>query len=168
MSRLSEGRRRTRTLVVVALIALTLVVLVSCTTVQQVLDQIQSEESIEALRAEELDLVRSTIAEADRERLFIELLAERDLLMDRYAEQVKTHREIIAGLNADYSSSRQDFETQLDSFNRLRADAQLELIDLITRMKQVTTADEWDAIATFQTRKLAPRKMAFGERTGGD
>jgi hypothetical protein len=52
------------------------------------------------------------------------------------------------------------------AYNRKRASAQEEVVELIARMKQATTADEWATISAFQTERLNPRKLVHSDSEG--
>lgn len=150
-----------------AAIVATYLLVTSCALQQSVPDPARVEEALIAARAEERELVRSTIREPERVTAFLELLDERDSVLERFTEQVAQHRQRMASLNADYRSERQDFEAQLEAFNRQRADGAAELFELIAGMKRATTAEEWQIIASFQTEKLDLRQVAYRHRTDG-
>jgi hypothetical protein len=73
----------------------------------------------------------------------------------------------MAALAADYDARREDFETLLADFNRQRASAQKDTIDLVAAMKAATTADEWKVISRFQLKRLHPRELAYGTAAPG-
>jgi hypothetical protein len=68
----------------------------------------------------------------------------------------------LATLSEDYDARREDFEALLANFNRRRELAQKEIVDLVTAMKEATTADEWNTISRFQLKRLDPRKLVYG------
>ncbi|MEE4108083.1 MAG: hypothetical protein V2I24_01965 [Halieaceae bacterium] len=70
-------------------------------------------------------------------------------------------------MNADYAAERGDFDALLADYNRRRAVAQAELLDLIAEMKRTSTADEWEKTADFQLERLNPRDLAYGKLAGG-
>lgn len=139
----------------------------SCASQKSAPDPARIAEEIAQSRAEELDLVRSAISDPGRAETFVGLLAERDRLLDRVAAEVGEHRDRMAALNADYAAERSDFEALLADYNRRRAAAQTEFVDLITGMKQSTTADEWKVISDFQLDRLNARQLAYRELAGG-
>lgn len=151
----------------VAVVGASALLIASCASQKAVLNPAQIEQEIAASKAEELDLIRSTIEEPERAERFIDLLAEREQLLERFAGRITTHKEQMAKLNADYDAERSEFETLLANYNRERATAQQELIDLITEMKQTTTADEWGEISAFQLDRLNPRQLAYRGLAGG-
>ena len=149
-------------------LACTLILAVSCSTLQSVLNREQIEVAFDEAQVEELELVRATIEDPHRVETFEGLLAEREALLERYAVIVADHRGKVSQLDRDYRSSRQDFDELLDEFNRNRAAAQRELVELSYRMKQATTPEEWLVISTFQTEKLDLRRLAYRDRADGD
>ena len=130
-------------------------------------DIAEIEAQISASKAEELELVAATIQERDRANAFIKLLDERERLFERFADDIAMHQKKMAALNADYHAERSEFDAALSSYNRKRTAAQKELIGLIGRMKQATTAEEWKTIAEFQQARLHPRKLAYYGLSGG-
>lgn len=151
-----------------AIVGASALLIAGCTSQQVVSDPAQIEREIAASKAEELDLVRSTIGESERAERFIDLLAERERLLERFGGQIGDHKEQMAELNADYRAERSDFEALLADYNRKRATAQQELVDLIIQMKQTTTADEWGEISAFQLDRLNPRQLAYRGLAGGN
>lgn len=139
----------------------------ACTGQKTAPDPAQIEEEIAAAKVEELELVRSTIADPERKARLIGLLAERDRVMTAAAERVAAHKEQVARLDADYDAERADFEAVLADYNRSRADLQKELVDLIVAMKQTTTAEEWKSISAFQLKRLNLQQLAYGGPAGG-
>jgi len=49
----------------------------------------------------------------------------------------------------------------LADYNQKRAAAQRSLVDLILKMKQTTTDDEWRVMSRFQVGRLDIRQMAY-------
>jgi hypothetical protein len=141
--------------------------LVACATQEAALDPAQIEQEIAASKAEELDLVRATIEEPARADMLIELLAERDQLLERFTRQIAAHKAQMARLNADYRTERSEFEAALADYNKRRTAAQKQFIDLVAEMKRVTTAEEWSEISVFQQDRLNPRKLAYSGLDGG-
>lgn len=139
-----------------------LVLLASCATLTRAPDPGKVRAQIAEDREQELALVRATVADPGRAERFIELLAERDRLVEEHAGRLAAHREKMAVLTADYDARREDYETLLAAFNRQRALAQKETIDLVAAMKAATTADEWNTISKFQLKRLDPRKLVYG------
>ncbi|MEJ2604271.1 MAG: hypothetical protein P8172_13465 [Gammaproteobacteria bacterium] len=145
----------------IALVTASALLIAACAFQRPVPDPARIEQQIAASKAEELDLVRSTIGEPERARRFIDLLAERERIVRALAGQILAHKQQMARLNADYGAERSDFEAQLADYNRQRATGQKALVDLITEMKQTTTADEWAEISAFQLERLDLRKLMY-------
>ena len=91
-----------------ALVALLL--LLSCASLRQAPDPARVLAQIEEYRAQEIELVRTTVADPERVGRFVELLAERDRLAARYAKQITEHREKLAVIAAVYDTGREDFQ----------------------------------------------------------
>jgi ribosomal protein L17 len=125
------------------------------------------EQVIADARVDELELVRETIADPGRAQAFISLLEERDRLLERFAEQHSTHKQLITELSRDYQAERGEFEALLATFNRNRDSAQKELIELVARMKQATNTEEWRKISAFQTKRLNLRQIVYRETAAG-
>jgi len=141
--------------------------LVACASQKAALDPAQIEREIAASKAEELELVRATIGEPERADMLIDLLGERDQLVERFTRQIAGHKAQMARLNADYGAERSEFEAALADYNQKRTAAQNQFIDLVAEMKQVTTAEEWSEISAFQLERLNPRKLAYRALDGG-
>ena len=124
-------------------------------------DPAQLEQQIADARVEELDLARATITDQERASQYIELLTERDQLLDRLVDDVSQHRDAMARLDADYYAERSEFEALLADYNQKRAAAQRSLVDLVSKMKQTTTDDEWRVMSRFQADRLDIRQMAY-------
>lgn len=139
-----------------------LILLASCAALKQAPDPAKVQAQIAAAREQELELVRATVADPARAERLIELLVERDRLVQEHTGLLVVHREKLAALTADYDARREDFEALLAEFNRQRAAAQGEMIDLVAAMKAATTADEWKTISEFQLKRLEPRRLVYG------
>lgn len=147
--------------------SLSVVLLISCTTLGQPPDPAKVQAQIIDAREQEIALVRATVADTGRSERFMELLRERDRLVEKHARLLVAHRERMAALTADYDARREDFEALLADFNKQRATAQKETIDLVAAMKAATTADEWKTISKFQLKRLEPRKLVYGAAAQG-
>jgi hypothetical protein len=152
-------------LVTVTLVGLTL--LASCATLTRAPDPLDVQARIDEAREQEVALVRATVADPARAERLIDLLVERDRLVEEHARLLIAHREKMAVLTADYDARREDFDALLAEFNRQRAAAQKETIDLAAAMKAATTADEWKTISKFQLKRLEQRKLVYGAAAQG-
>ena len=112
----------------------------------------------EQRRAEESALVQATLADQARAERFMALLDERDRLIGETRTLFEQYRREMKSLNAEYDASREVLLEMIDYYNRERASKQLAFIDLISKMKRETTADEWAVIAEFQLRHFNPRR----------
>ena len=143
------------------------VLLASCATLTQPPDPGKLQAQIAEAREQEIELVLATVADPVRAERFVELLRERDRLVEQHARGLVAYREKIAALTADYDARREDFEALLADFNRQRASAQKETIDLVAAMKAATTAEEWKVISRFQLKRLEQRKLVYGAAAQG-
>jgi hypothetical protein len=143
------------------------VLLASCATLTQPPDPGKLQAQIAEAREQEIELVLATVADPVRAERFVELLRERDRLVEQHARGLVAYREKIAALTADYDARREDFEALLADFNRQREAAQQETIDLVAAMKGATTPDEWKTISRFQLKRLDPRKLIYGSAARG-
>jgi hypothetical protein len=125
------------------------------------------EQNIAASRTDEIALVRETVTDEQRAIALLELLAQRDALLDGYARRINDHRRRMTDLSAQYDAPRAEFEAQLARFNALRTSSQKQLIELIVAMKQTTTADEWREISSFQTDRLDLRQLGYRDPDEG-
>mgnify|MGYP001817046914 CR=1 FL=1 len=141
--------------------------LASCATLGEPPDPAKVQAQIAESREQEIELVRATVADPARAERFVELLRERDRLVEQHARGLVAYREKIAALTADYDARREDFEALLADFNRQRESAQQETIDLVAAMKGATTPDEWKTISRFQLKRLDPRKLIYGSAARG-
>jgi hypothetical protein len=143
------------------------VLLASCATLTQPPDPAKVQAQIAEAREQEVEVVLATVADPVRAEHFVELLRERDRLVEEHARRLNAYRKKVADLTADYDARREDFEALLADFNRQRASAQMETIDLLAAMKGATTADEWKTISSFQLKRLDPRKLVYGAAARG-
>ncbi len=141
---------------------LAIMLLPSCATLNQPPDPAKVRAQIAEYRQQEIELVRDTVSDPARAERLLQLLAERDRLVEEHAKRVIEHRAKMATLAADYDARREDFEALLADFNRARASAQKETIELVAAMKAATTADEWKVISRFQLKRLDPRELVYG------
>jgi hypothetical protein len=153
--------------VLAAVVAAVAASLLSCASLKQPPDPAKVQAQIAEAREQEIALVRATVADPERAERLLQLLVERDRLVEQHARRVVEHREEIALLAADYDARREDFEVLLARFNQQRESAQRETIDLVAAMKAATTADEWKVISRFQLKRLEPRKLVYGAAVQG-
>ncbi len=125
------------------------------------------QEQIAEYRSQELDLVRTTVLDEERTERLIDLLADRDRVIANHTKVIKTYKEEMSALNADYNTRRESFDVLLTGYNDQRASAQKELLSLIKAMKKETTAAEWKIISKFQIKRLEPRELTYNQPSGG-
>jgi len=163
----AEKQMKSFTGIFVAGVSAGLILLASCATLERAPDPDKVQAQIAAAREQEVALVRATVADPARAERLIDLLVERDRLVEEHARLLIAHREKMAVLTADYDARREDFDALLAEFNRQRAAAQKETIDLAAAMKAATTADEWKTISKFQLKRLEQRKLVYGAAAQG-
>lgn len=110
-------------------------------------------------RADETALIRATVADPARAETLLGLIDERERLIAETRDMLRQYRREMRSINADYEASRDLVVEMIDYYNRDRALKQLAFIDLITKMKEATSAAEWAVIADFQLRNTNPRKL---------
>lgn len=125
-------------------------------------DELQAR--VEATHAEYRELIASQIEDPERAEAFAALSDERDSLIARHSMVVRQYSTAFKELNADYSSTREDFESLLQDYNRERRASQAEFVELMDKMKATTTKKEWEKLAKFELRKLNPRTMAYSTK----
>ena len=126
-----------------------------------------SDEQIAELGVQERDLVVATIAGEERERAFLELLSERDDLIERQIILLRKHAASLRELNADYRSERDQYSATFADFNRERVAIQRDFVRVIARMKDLSTAQEWESIADHQWKYLDARRTTLRRAFGG-
>ena len=82
------------------------VLLASCATLTQPPDPGKVQAQIAEAREQEIELVLATVADPVRAERFLELLRERDRLVEQHARGLVAYREKMAALTADYDARR--------------------------------------------------------------
>ena len=160
--------KSTNTVSVAILMAITVLQLSACSSSKEAPDPAAVREQIADYRAQETDLVRSTVLDDDRADRLIALTDQRDRLISDHVNEVIAYRKEISALNADYNAQRESFSELLSSYNSQRETAQREIVALIADMKKQTTADEWKIISKFQLKRLNPRQIGYSQVSRGD
>ena len=151
----------------IAATALVVLVLAACASRKEAPDPVAVQEQIAEYRSEEIELVRSTVLDADRAERLIALLGERDQLISDHVQEIIAYRKEISALNADYNAERESFDVQMSKYNKQRESAQREVVALIAAMKKETTVDEWKILSKYQLKRLNPRKTGYPQTSGG-
>jgi len=118
------------------------------------------------VRADEIALVQTTMADSARAERLIGLLQERDRLMDESTAMLRRYRRELLALNADYDSSSESISERVAVFDRERMQMQDRLIELIVQMKATTTVEEWEVIAEFQLSNFKSRQQIYNRARG--
>ena len=120
--------------IAIATMALVALVLAACASRKEAPDPAAVQEQIAEYRAQEIDLVRSTVLDEDRADRLIELLGKRDRLISDHVKEIVAYRQEISALNAEYDAERDSFNVLLSRYNNQRATAQREIVALIAAM----------------------------------
>jgi hypothetical protein len=160
--------KATLTVLVATIAAISFLSLPACASRKEAPDPIKVQEEIAEYRSQELELVRSTIPDHQRADRLIQLLGERDRLISDHTQEISAYREQMSALNADYNAERQSFDRLMTGYNSQRETAQKEYVALLAAMKKETTAEEWKVISKYQLKRLNPRKLTYGQASGGN
>ena len=130
-------------------------------------DPAKVQRKMEAQLSSERALIEETVADSEAAARLIELLDDRDRLVAQHAESIRSYRERMRSLNADYNAGREDFDQALAEYNEQRRESQRAFAELIDEMKKEASPEEWKAIAKYQIKKLNPRELVYGQPGGG-
>ena len=92
------------TTIVVAITATAVLVMAACASRKEAPDPAAVQEQIADYRAQEIELVRSTVLDADRADRLIALLDKRDQLTSDHVQEIIAHRKEVSALNANYDA----------------------------------------------------------------
>lgn len=159
--------KTTLTTIAVVIAAMAILVLAACASRKEAPDPAAVQEQIAEYRAQEIDLVRSTVLDDDRADRIIALLGKRDQLISDHVKEIVAYRKEISALNADYDTQRENFNELMSRYNDQRESAQREIVALIADMKKETTSDEWKVISKYQLKRLNPRQTGYSQTSGG-
>ncbi len=152
--------------IAVAFLATLILLMPACASRKEAPDPILVQKEIAEYRAQEIDLIRSTVLNRERANHPIELLGKRDQLVSESVEIITAYRKEMAALNIDYHAKRESFDMLMANYNRQRRAAQHEFVALIGAMKKTMTADEWKIISRYQLKRIHPRKLIYGQALG--
>ncbi len=152
--------------IAVAFLATLILLMPACASRKEAPDPILVQKEIAEYRAQEIDLIRSTVLIRERADHLIELLGKRDQLVSESVKIITAYRKEMAALNVDYHAKRESFDMLMASYNRQRRAAQHEFVALIGAMKKTMTADEWKIISRYQLKRLHPGKLTYGQALG--
>ena len=144
---------------IVAVAALTVVS--ACAARKGPPDPAKVERKLEQTKSGERQLLAGLVRDEHRLTELLDLLVERDRLVAEYAEVVSAYRVDMKELNASYDTSREEFDRAFDEYNGLRSVTQKEIVELIGKMKALTTAAEWKKLSKYQLKKLNPRELTY-------
>ena len=152
---------------IVALAVAALMLLPACAGRKGPPDPAKVQEKMTATLDGEKELIRSTVASAERADNLVALLDERNRLAAELTETVSAHRERMTALMADYGAERDSFDETILGFNKERSEAQRQIVELVDAMKKETTAEEWKVVAKYEIKQLNPRELAYKQAGGG-
>ena len=152
---------------IVALAVAALMLLPACAGPKGPPDPAKVQEKLTATLDGEKELIRTTVASAERADNLVALLDERNRLVAELAETVRAHRERVTALMADYGAERDSFDEAILGFNKERSEAQRQIVELVDAMKKETTAEEWKVVAKYEIKQLNPRELAYKQAGGG-
>ncbi len=152
--------------IAVAFLATLILLMPACASRKEAPDPILVQKEIAEYRAQEIDLIRSTVLNRERADQLIELLGKRDQLVSDSVKIITAYRKEMAALNADYHAERESFDMLMASYNHQREVAQHEFVALIAAMKKTVTASEWKIISRYQLKRQHPRKLTYGQALG--
>lgn len=150
-----------RKLAVISSTCLALSIAVGCASRSQAPDPDKLQAQIDATHAEFRELIASEVDDEARANALAALIDERDRSISEYSEVVQRYSIAMKALNADYSSTREEFDSLIRDYNRDRRAHQVKFVDLIGEMKATTTEEEWKALAKFELKELNPRTMSY-------
>jgi hypothetical protein len=123
--------------------------------------------SLAQLRIDETTLVRATVLDPARAARFLDLLEERDQLIDETNVMMQQYRQKLKSVNANYDANSETIVEMIDDYNRDRSQNQLRFIKLIANMKATTMAAEWQVIAEYHLDNFNVRQLVQTRTTGG-
>jgi len=141
--------------------AVAVAILLGCASGSEPIDPEAVQARIADSRAEFRALAESTIEDAGRAGQFVSLLDERDALIATHARTVKQYAETMKSLNTDYDATRDDFKNVVLAYNSERRLAQGRFVDVMSRMKAVTTEKEWKRLVKFELKELHPQALVY-------
>ena len=152
--------------IAVAFLATLILLMPACASRKEAPDPILVQKEIAEYRAQEIDLIRSTVLNRERADQLIELLGKRDQLVSESVEIITAYRKEMAALNVNYYAKRESFDMLMANYNRQRRATQHEFVALIGAIKKTMTADEWKIISRYQLKRLHPRKLTYDQALG--
>jgi len=127
-------------------------------------DPAEVQQQSEKAQASEPELIGSTVEDPAKAAQVVELARRRNALVEQHAGTVQSYLISIRALNADYDSTREDFERVITAYNVKRETRQHAIAAVIEDMKSATTAAEWKTLARYQLKNLNPRDIVYSDR----
>jgi membrane-bound lytic murein transglycosylase len=105
--------------------------------------------------------VRSEIKDPAKAAQGSELVDQLERLVKEASNDRKAHDDRIRSLNANYDATEEEFQAAFREFNVRQKDRQDRLLEINQRAKDITTAEEWKALAKVHEEML---KRGFEEQ----
>jgi cysteinyl-tRNA synthetase len=109
-----------------------------------------AESAFDELRA----AVRSEIKDPEKATQGTALVDQLERLVIEANKDRKAHDEKIRSLNANYDATEEEFQTAFSGFNARQKDRQDRVLAINQRAKDLTTEEEWKAIAKVREEML--------------
>ncbi len=121
-------------------------------------------ESAEGAFDELRTAVRSEIKDPDKAAQGINLVDQLERLVIEANKDRKAHDDKIRSLNANYDATEDDFHAAFREFNLRQKNRQDRVLEINQRTKNLTTEEEWNALAKRHEEMLKKALEAAQER----
>ena len=144
---------RLTTRLVVGFVALSLAAFAGCKSDAPPAEVIQTEMS------QVRDVIRGSVENVDRQASLLLMVDELEALLMDQSQDLQEGARALHKLNADYNSSRSDFERVYEGITERRRERRRQALDLHFRMEGLTRVDEWKLINTHTAKafEVMPR-----------
>jgi hypothetical protein len=118
-----------------------------------------AERAFDDLRA----AVRSEIKDPEKAAQGTHLVDQLERLVIEANKDRKTHDDTIWSLNASYDATEEEFHAAFRGFNARQKDRQDQVLEINQRAKDLTTVEEWNALAKVHEEMLKKALEAVQE-----
>jgi hypothetical protein len=108
--------------------------------------------------------VRSEIKDPDKAAQGTQLVDQLERLMIEANKDRKAHDDKIRSLNANYDATEEQFQAAFREFNGRQKNRQDRVLEINQRAKNLTTEEEWNALAKKHKEMLEKALEAAQER----
>jgi hypothetical protein len=98
--------------------------------------------------------VQREIKDPDKAAQGTDLVDQLERLVIEANKDRKAHDEKIRSLNANYDATEEEFQTAFSGFNARQKDRQDRVLEINQRAKELTTEEEWKALAKVREEML--------------